>query len=143
MEFTALFGPPQLLGQTPEGDRKIVTVAGGTVEGDRIAGRVLPGGGHWTRSRADGVLELDVRLTIETDDGTLVCCRYHGLRHSPPEVLAALGRGEAVDPNAHYSRNAPRFEMGDERYTWLNRLLAIGTGERLKDGPRSYIREVL
>lgn len=144
MVLTALLDPPQALGDTPEGARKIVPVRGGMVEGDRIRGEILPGAaGDWARTRADGVLELDVRLTIRTEDGALVLMRYSGLRHGPPEVMAALARGEAVDPSAIYFRTAPRFETGDPRYLWLNRILAIGIGERLAGGPRYHVHEIL
>jgi hypothetical protein len=30
---------------------------------------VLPGGSDWTVKRSDGVVELDLRITLETDDG--------------------------------------------------------------------------
>ena len=47
MVLTAELAPPQSFGQTPAGNRKIVTVSGGNVEGERISGRLLPGGGDW------------------------------------------------------------------------------------------------
>jgi hypothetical protein len=34
------------------------------------------------------VLELDLRLTLETDDGALIHMTSFGLRHGPPEVVA-------------------------------------------------------
>lgn len=143
MVLTAFLDPPEMLGATPEGARKIVPVTGGLVEGERINGRVLPGGGDWARTRSDGVLLLDVRLTLETDDGALIYCRYEGLRHGPPEVMAALAEGRSVDPADYYFRIAPRFETASPRYQWLNDILAIGTGERLAKGPRYTIHEVL
>ena len=61
------------LGQTPLGGRKIAPVAGGTFQGERIRGTVMPSpGGDWLLMRADGVLTLDVRLTLKTDDGALI-----------------------------------------------------------------------
>ena len=141
--LTAVLGPPQALGNTPEGNRNIVPVLGGTFVGEKISGRVLPGGGDWALTRADGVLTLDVRLTIEADDGALIHCSYSGMRHGPPEVMARLAKGESVDPSEMYFRIAPRFETADPRYAWLNRLLAVGIGERLPEGPRYHIHEVL
>jgi len=35
-----------------------------------------------------------------------------------------------------YFRIAPRFETAAPGYLWLNRLLAVGIGERLPQGPR-------
>lgn len=143
MILKAYLNPPQLLGQTVEGDRKIVPVKGGTVKGERIRGHILPGGGDWARTRSDGVLQLDVRLTIETDDEALIYCMYEGYRHGPPEIMDALSAGKPVDPADYYFRIAPRFETSDTSYQWLTRILAIGTGERLPDGPRYTIYEVL
>jgi hypothetical protein len=143
MILTARLGPAQRLGDTPAGDRKIVPVLGGTVEGARFSGTILPGGGDWAVTRADGVLTLDVRLTIEAADGALVFCRYDGLRHGPAEALDRLARGAPVDPAEIYFRIAPRFETAAPQHAWLNRLLAVGVGERLAEGPRYHVHEVL
>ena len=56
-----------------------------------------------------------------------------GLRHGPPAILAALARGEEVDPASYYMRTTPIFETGDRRYRWLNDLVAIGSGSRRPD----------
>jgi len=141
--LTAELAPAQSLGQTPAGIRKIVPVLGGTVHGSRLSGEILPGGGDWALTRADGVLLLDVRLTIQTKDGALIHCTYTGQRHGPPAVMARLAKGEHVDPSEMYFRIAPRFETADPGYQWLNRILAVGIGERLKQGPRYHIHEVL
>lgn len=141
--LTAMLAPAQALGQTPIGNRKIVPVLGGDIEGPRIRGKVLPGGGDWALTRGDGVLVLDVRLTIETDDGALIYCTYTGQRHGPPAVMARLAKSESVDPSEMYFRIAPCFETADKRYDWLNRLLAVGIGERLQAGPRYHLHEVL
>ena len=121
----------------------IAPITGGQFEGPRLRGRVLPGGGDWTLLRADGVLELDLRLTLETDDGALIHMTSFGYRHGPPEVLAALGRGESVDPASYYFRTTPRFETGDPRYAFLNRILAVSAGDRRAEGPIYTIDEIL
>ena len=92
---------PQIvdLGDTPLGRRRIATVTGGEFQGERLRGSVAgTPGGDWLLLRPDGVLGLDVRLTLETDDGQLVYMTYRGVRHGPAEVMARLNRGEAVDP---------------------------------------------
>lgn len=132
------------LGATPLGVRKIAAVTGGTFEGDRLRGTVVsPPGGDWLLLRNDGVLCLDVRLTLKTDDGALIFMSYKGLRHGPREVLERLGRGEAVDPSTYYMRVAPVFETASERYSWLNRALFVATGRRDATGPVYDVHEVL
>ncbi len=71
---------------------------------------------------ATAVLELDLRVTLETDDGALIHMASFGLRHGPPEVIAALARGESVDPSSYYFRTTPRFETSHPKYIFLNRL---------------------
>jgi hypothetical protein len=133
----------QKIGAVPLGTRAVAPIASGHFEGPRLRGRVLPGGGDWTLLRGDGVLELDLRVTLETDDGALIHLASFGLRHGPPEVLAALARGESVDPAAYYFRTTPRFETADPKYAFLNRLLAVSTGDRRAAGPIYTIDELL
>src|SRR5262244_4057948 len=116
MTLQVVVPPPQKLGAVPHGTRVIAPIADGTFEGPRLRGKVLSGGGDWTLLRADGVLELDLRITLETDDGGLIHMTSFGLRHGPPEVIAALARGERVDPSTYYFRTAPRFDTGSPKY---------------------------
>jgi hypothetical protein len=135
--------PPQKLGVVPHGTRVIAPITSGTFEGPRLRGKVLSGGGDWTLSRSDGVLELDLRITLETDDGALISMTSFGLRHGPPEILAALARGESVDPSKYYFRTAPRFETSAPAYAFLNRVIAIASGDRRATGPIYTINEIL
>ena len=90
---------PQNIGAVPHGARRTAPFSGGDFEGPRLRGTVLPGGSaDWLLLRADGVLEMDLRVTLRTDDGALISMTSFGLRHGPPEVMAAIGRGETVDP---------------------------------------------
>ena len=133
----------QRVGPVPCGTRVVAPIGSGQFQGPRLRGNVLPGGDDWTLLRADGVLELDLRLTLETDDGALIYMTSFGLRHGPPEVIAALGRGESVDPSAYYFRTTPRFETGHPKYAFLNRLLAVSSGDRRGEGPIYTIYEIL
>jgi hypothetical protein len=133
----------QKIGAVPHGIRATAPITSGRFEGPRLRGRVLPGGGDWTLLRGDGVLELDLRVTLETDDGALIHMASFGLRHGPPEVLAALARGETVDPATYYFRTTPRFETAHPKYAFLNRLLAVSTGDRRAAGPIYTIDELL
>ena len=122
--------PPQELGDTPQGRRRIIGITGGRFWGERLSGRVLPGGADWQLVRADGVTDLDARYTLETADGALIYVRNRGYRHGPAEVLARLARGEDVDPALYYMRTTPSFETGDARYAWLNRIVCVASGAR-------------
>jgi len=131
------------LGRTPHGDRRIINILGGRVDGPRLAGRILPGGADWQIVRPDGVADLCARYTIETDGGARILVASDGLRHGPPAVIARLARGEAVDPALYYFRTAMRFETSDPSVAWLNRIIALGRGARAARAVRLEVHEVL
>jgi hypothetical protein len=130
------------VGRTPLGERRIAIVTGGRFEGARLKGTVAEGGSDWILARPD-TLQLDVRLALKTDDGALIGMTYRGYRHGPAAVIERLNRGEEVDPTSYYFRIAPFFETAAERYSWLNRVVAVGTGHRLPQGPVYDVFEVL
>ena len=140
---TIAVAPPQIVGATPIGERRNVPVTGGTFEGKRLRGIVLPGGSDWIVVRTDGVWQLDVRLPLQTDDGALINMSYKGFRHGPAAVLERLNRGETVDPSEYYFRTAPFFETASAKYAWLNGIVAVATGHRTASGPTYQVYEVL
>ena len=93
--------PPQELGDTPLGRRRIIAITGGRFSGARLSGRVLPGGADWQVIRSDGVADLDARYTLETNDGALIYVHNRGYRHGPPEILKKLISGEDVNPSLY------------------------------------------
>jgi len=143
MSLQIIVAGAQKIGAVPHGTRVTAPIASGHFEGPRLQGKVLPGGADWTLLRGDGVLELDLRVTLETDDGALIHMTSFGLRHGPPGVIGALARGESVDPSTYYFRTTPRFETGHPKYTFLNRLVAVSRGDRRPEGPIYTIDEIL
>jgi Protein of unknown function (DUF3237) len=131
------------LGETPYGRRRIAQVAGGTFEGPRLKGKVLPGGGDWLLLRRDGVLQLDVRLTLETDDKQMIYMTYKGFRHGPKDVIDRLNRGEAVDAGLYYFRTTPYFETSSDKYAWMNSICCVASGSRSAAGPTYHVFQVL
>jgi len=106
----ALLAPPIILPNGPNGTRVLITVTGGTVRGARINGELIAGG-DWVTMRSTGVGQLDVRLTMRTDDNAIVYMDYRGI----------------VDKDL-VARAAPLFQTGDERYAWLNDVQGIAFG---------------
>ena len=115
------------IGSTPHGTLSIFPVIGGSFEGGRLRGKVLAGGGDWVTEKADGTFELDLRVTLETEDGALIHMTFTGVR----------------DDAHDYFRTLPRFETAAPKYAFLNRLLAVGIGEGHRDGPVHTIEEIL
>jgi hypothetical protein len=124
------------LGETPYGRRRITTVTGGKFEGEELNGTVVASpAGDWQLIRRDGILLLDVRLTLKTDDEHLIYMHYTGMRHGPPWVIEQLNKGEKVEPSQYYFRTTPTFETASEKYRFLNRILCVATGRREPTGP--------
>jgi Protein of unknown function (DUF3237) len=130
------------LGRTPYGERRVVGILGGTVQGPRLSGRILPGGADWQIIRTDGAADIRVRYTIETTAGGLIMVTSEGLRHGPAEVMAKLARGDSVDPTQYYFRTVMRFETADPSVDWLNRILALAKGHREPRAVRLDVYEV-
>ena len=117
--------PPQDVGA-----RQIYIVTGGTFEGPKLRGEVLPGGGDWLQRRPDGVSRLDVRATLKTDDDALIYFHYRG-------VIAPRDGGM-------YFRTTPVFETKSEKYGWLNSIVSVGVNRPAEQGKVSYdIYEIL
>ncbi|MCW1970936.1 MAG: DUF3237 domain-containing protein [Anaerolineae bacterium] len=125
--------PPLVIGPTPQGLRRIIPIVGGDFVGERMRGNILNGGADWQIVRDDGVAILHARYTLQTDDGALIYIQNDGIRHASPDVVARLGRGEAVDPSEYYMRTTPKFETAHPHYGWLNRIIAVGSGIRRAD----------
>src|SRR4051812_24931649 len=135
MTLRVTVATPQSIGAVPHGTRRTVPITGGDFEGPRLRGSVLPNGSaDWLLLRADGVLELDLRATLRTDDGGLILMRSFGLRHGPADVIAAIARGEPADPATYYFRTTPRFETAHASYAFLNHLITVATGDRRAEG---------
>jgi hypothetical protein len=130
-------------GKTPVGERRVINILGGQVEGPRLRGQILPGGADWQIMRPDGAADIQARYTIQSESNGLVLVSSEGLRHGPPEVLAQLARGENVDPALYYFRTLMRFETADPALDWMNRVLAIAHGARLPNAVKLDVFEVL
>lgn len=137
---------PIALGRSPWRNRRVSCISGGTIEGERLRGEVLAGGGDWSEGGAgpDGtaLTLVDVRSVWKTHDGAMIYVTYGGRLVIPPASLGDFRDPERVEglaEDAYYFRIQPVFETGDERYGWLNALVAVGVGRRTARGVRYRI----
>src|SRR5437879_2425822 len=138
--------PKLNIGDGPLGRRILFGAAGGTFEGPRLRGEVMPGGGDWALFRADGAMTLDVRLTLRTNDDALVHMTYGGRWITPPELRADMAdpaRRLQVDPSRYYFRTNPLFETCAPQYGWLNNIVCIGSGYLIEGGIAYSISEIV
>jgi hypothetical protein len=131
------------LGDTPYGSRRVGRFGAGSFEGPKLRGTVLSGGACWMLLRRDDALEIEVRITLETDDKQQIYMSWKGFRHGPKEVIDRLNRGEIVDPATYYFRTTPYFETSSEKYDWMNRICSIATGSRKASGRTFEVFQVL
>jgi len=135
LEMRLSLGPRRHIHLARGYTRGAVLIEEGRFEGPGIAGRIVPGsGGDFPMVRPDGSGRFESQYLLETEDGAHILKRSTGVRHAPPEVVAALLAGEEVDPQSYYMRMTPRFEAPEGRYEWLNRTLFVGVGQRNPTG---------
>jgi hypothetical protein len=109
-------GAPLEIGDVSNGHRRIVVIAGGTVSGPRVNGRLLPGvNADWQLVGREGTTLLDIRYTFATVDGALVFAQSRGLRTGDAESGFAF-------------RTATQIETASQDLDWLNRGLFISIG---------------
>ena len=128
--YQAQIKPPLDVGPGPFGHRMIFEVTGGTVEGERLSGTMLSGGGEWFLAGADGFGRIDVRAQVTTHDGAHIYFQYFGILELNEAVMNAIGGGE-TDFEDQYFRTNPRLETGDPRYAWVNQAVFVGKGHVL------------
>jgi hypothetical protein len=141
LSLTVDFAAVVRVGATPAGHRGIVPVTGGRFAGERLSGTVAPGH-DWFVTRADGVLVIDVRLTLTTDDGAAVYLAYQGRMTAGPDALARFRKGEQLVAGEYSLNVVAKFECGDARYAWLNDAIVVGVGEQTLTGPIYAMFEV-
>jgi hypothetical protein len=131
MTLHATLEPPQAIYQ----NLLVVNApTGGWVEGPRIKGTVLAPAGDWLRVMPSGVLRLDVRGTIKTDDGELIYISYNGVIQCNKEQSDRLNKGEELKTEDCYFLTAPTFQTKSAKYGWLNGVQAVGKMVSLKGG---------
>jgi hypothetical protein len=111
MEVTVRCAEPLEVGETPKGYLRVIPIIGGTFEGPRLKGKVIPGGADWNMTREDGVAEVFAKYTIETDDGVLISVTNEG----------------TIKPNGERIITKPTFLVAIGKYDWLNDEIFIGT----------------
>lgn len=128
MTYKADLKLPQDIGKAQFGSRAIYDVTGGTFEGPKLKGKILPSGGDWILFDEDGVGRLDVRATFEADDGALIYVQYFGIIVIDPELGETDSEPQFGDT---YFMTQPRFETSAEDYRWLNNIVVVGEGRSL------------
>jgi hypothetical protein len=116
LEARVTCDPLIVIGDSKQGKRQLIPISGGDFSGPNIKGSVLPGGADWQLVRSDGVLEIEARYTVQTEDGVTIGVRNRGIALYPPAAQTV------------YVRTVPEFEApAESAYAWLNKAIFVGT----------------
>lgn len=143
MDLQVQVDPALDLGLLAPGQRRLIPLRGGQVQGRLGEGRLLAGGSDWQWIEDGRVARLQARYVIDFGGGRLLAVHNDALRVASAETTAALLRGEPVDPAAVYFRCQPRFETAVPEWRWLMEHQFVGSGERTPDAVRLSFFTVL
>ncbi|MEZ0165996.1 DUF3237 family protein [Kineococcus sp. LSe6-4] len=123
-------GDPVDLGPAPDGHRRMVPITGGTLDGPGgLTGRVLPGGADH-QVLTPGFALLDAQYVVETAAGERLSVHNRGVRSGDPADMAALARGEEVDPARVYFRCTPRLSSAAPAWAWVTGRVFVADAHR-------------
>ncbi len=125
-----LVAEPQEKGMIDGKRSRFIPITGGSVEGPRLSGTVLAGGGDWQAIHPDGLTEVLARYTVQAQDGAMIGITNPGVRVASPDVISRLSAGENVDPGLYYFRTSPVFDVADGPHSWLRRQIFVARGIR-------------
>ena len=109
-DLTATVGAPLFLGPVAAGLRAIVPIVGGSFDGPRLKGKVVPMGADWALLQPDGSAHVDARYLLEMHDGVLVGIRNRG-----------FCRPVEGQDNVFAGQSSPEFEAPiSSPYAWMN-----------------------
>ena len=142
MKLVARVEAPVAVGKVLTGTRMIYNASGGEFEGERLKGKVLPGGGEWFLQGEDGLGQPDVRLLLQTDDGAYIYVHYSGILDFNETAMSAISEGRSTEFGDNLFQTQVRFESSDPKYAWLSRTIAVGEGRMHPDCVEYAIYEV-
>lgn len=117
-------------GATFSGDRRFIAITGGSVDGPRLTGKVLSGGGDWNAVRPDGVVHVFAKYSIQASDGTPISITIEGFGRASQSSIKAIFDGDGASASeggkTWCTKTWPRFEVAPGKWDWLNTSCFIG-----------------
>lgn len=133
--FTIYLGgsPPEIIGETPDGIKVNWYISSGEFSGPKLNGKIRHEGGDWMTIRRDGVGIMDVRATLETNDGALIFIHYQGYFELGENGYENFLKNKW--PSTPPTRTTPWMSTAHPKYLWVNRLQCIGIGRVIMKEP--------
>ena len=142
MKLIVRVDAPIEIGKVLTGVRRIFNATGGEVEGDRLRGNVLPGGGEWFLQGDGSVGQADVRLLLQTEGGAHIYVRYTGVLDFNEAAVSAITEGRSTNFGDNLFLTHVRFESSDPSCAWLSQTIAVAEGRMHPDCVEYAIYEV-
>jgi hypothetical protein len=141
--LTVDIAPAIEVGDVGFGNRRLISITGGELNGPGISGTILPAGADFMMVRPGRTVEVNARYVIQMDDGANVYIENTGIRTGPKDEAERLKRNEAIGPDEIYFRTAPRFETASEKYRWLMEHIFVARAGRRPGGVFIEVHRVL
>ena len=103
-----------LPGEVPAGQRRVIPITGGAVEGPELFGEVVPLGADWNLARTDGSETVLAHYLIRTRDGVVLSVRNEGVIRDRPSGRMGITVLEIEAPI-------------ESDYAWLNETPLVGS----------------
>lgn len=120
-------GAPIFAGKGRLGERRIFPIIGGSIDGPKLKGRVVPGGADYALVRRDGSTFVSAHYLLQAEDGATIYIRNEGLFTAPISVIEDVDSGKFVAPGNYYFRAAPLFDAPEGPHQWLSDRLFISS----------------
>lgn len=118
---TVKLSPSIDIGPVPTGIRRVIPIVGGSFEGERLRGEILPIGADWNLVQPNSIMYVSARYMLKTDDGVVISILNEGWTHINDAMMAKIMANElAPDEEGWYAILHPRFEAPPGKYDWLN-----------------------
>ncbi|MCL7428407.1 DUF3237 domain-containing protein [Streptomyces sp. NPDC057798] len=100
-------------------------ITGGSVDGPRLRGTVLPGGGDWSSTRGE-VCELEARYLLQAEDGAVIDIVNRGYYRPRADAPDQFDGDLQVSEAGHYYRTSPVFRTDAPAHRWLAETVFVG-----------------
>lgn len=107
----------------------MVPITGGSFQGPRIRGKVLPGGADRQLVRKDSIRRLDALYEMQAEDGVIITVRNRVLIDDPADGL-------------RYAFSTLEITAPAGPHAWLNRAVYVGTLNSLRPGREAVLVRV-
>lgn len=121
-------------------ERGTLQLLGGTFQGPKISGTILPSTHDWPVYFGNGVRLTDVAYSYVTSDGAQLFVRVDGYRYEPAQMKGKLGDAEKQTPTPNLLRCFVRIQAPDDSaYAWMNYNLFVAVAGTAANAPGARV----